>query len=309
VAAPIAMSVQARPVAGASWLELAREVDRSGFDSLYVADHPGTTAAPFVALAAAAAVTERIRLGTCVANAGTWEPLALAAAIASLDLVSSGRAVLGVGAGHTPAEWTMRGLPLPAASERVDRMIELVTAVRSLLAGETVSITSDQMALVDAALTDPRPVQQQVPLLIGGNGPRVLSYAAREADIVGVSGLARTLADGHTHEVEWSTADLDRTFDLIAGTTKAAGREPVIEALVQHIEITVDAEASAASLADLVPGATPIDLLDAPFTWIGTTEEIADELGRHRDRWGVTRYVIRQEYIEAAKEVLPALGT
>lgn len=79
------------------------------------------TADPFVALAAAAAVTERIRLGTCVLNAGVWEPIPLATAVATVDLISQGRAVLGVGAGHTPQEWTARGVPFPGARDRVAR--------------------------------------------------------------------------------------------------------------------------------------------------------------------------------------------
>ena len=68
----VCVSVQASPESSASWAELARAVEVGGFHALYAADHPGTTASPFVALAAAAAVTERIELGTCVANAGVW---------------------------------------------------------------------------------------------------------------------------------------------------------------------------------------------------------------------------------------------
>src|ERR1035437_846374 len=88
------------------WLSLARFADESGFDTLYVADHPGTSPAPFVSLSAAAVVTERIRLGTCVLNAGRWEPFVLASEIATLDVLSGGRLLLGIGAGHTPAEWS-----------------------------------------------------------------------------------------------------------------------------------------------------------------------------------------------------------
>jgi alkanesulfonate monooxygenase SsuD/methylene tetrahydromethanopterin reductase-like flavin-dependent oxidoreductase (luciferase family) len=65
-------------------------------------------------LAAAAAATSRIRLGTYVVNAGAREPLHLASEVATLDVVSGGRAVFGAGAGHTPAEWTMFGRPYPS---------------------------------------------------------------------------------------------------------------------------------------------------------------------------------------------------
>jgi len=111
----VRVSVQASPRDRASWLGLARDVEAAGFHALYAADHPGSTASPFVALAAAAAVTERIQLGTCVVNAGVWEPLALASEAATLDVVSGGRAVLGVGAGHTPREWTATGRRFPTA--------------------------------------------------------------------------------------------------------------------------------------------------------------------------------------------------
>ena len=124
---PPRVSVQAAPRDGKSWIALARRIEEIGFEGLFVADHPGTAPAPFVALAAAAAVTDRIELGTYVVNAGAWEPLALANEVATLDLVSDGRAVLGIGAGHTPVEWTSVGRAYPTAGQRVDRMVECPT--------------------------------------------------------------------------------------------------------------------------------------------------------------------------------------
>jgi probable F420-dependent oxidoreductase len=185
---------------------LAAEVEAAGFDGLYVADHPGSTPAPFVALAAAAGATERIQLGTCVLNAGVWNPVALASEAATLDVVSGGRAVLGIGAGHTPDEWTSTGRPYPSPGERVGRMIELVKATEALLRGDPVSRRGDHFTLIHATLSDPRPVRDRIPLLIGGNGTRLLRFAAQHADIVGVTGLGRTLADGHRHEVGSQTS-------------------------------------------------------------------------------------------------------
>ncbi|WP_238454015.1 LLM class flavin-dependent oxidoreductase [Micromonospora sp. ATA51] len=98
-------SVQARPADAASWLDLARRLEAAGFDALLAADHPGHGASPFVSLAAAAAVTSTLGLGSYVSNAGVREPILLATDVATLDMVSGGRARLGLGAGHTPAEW------------------------------------------------------------------------------------------------------------------------------------------------------------------------------------------------------------
>lgn len=177
----VRVSVQASPRDRASWLALVAEVEHAGFDGLFVGDHPGSGPAPFVALAAAAAVTERIQLGTCVLNAGVWDPVALACEVATLDVVSGGRAVLGVGAGHTPQEWTATGRPYPSPGERVDRMAELVDATQALLRGESVSHRGNHFTLVDAVLADPRPVRDRVPLMVGGNGTRVLRFAAQRA--------------------------------------------------------------------------------------------------------------------------------
>src|SRR5271155_3697460 len=162
------VSVQGRFVNQSQWVELAKAADHSDFDCFYVADHPGSLASPFVALAAAAVVTDRVRLGTCVLNAGLKDPLTLAAELATLDALSGGRAVFGVGAGHTPMEWTMRGLEFPQAGERVDRLLELVSAVRLLLSGESVSTGGTHLRLQEAVLRGPHQIQDSIPLLVGG---------------------------------------------------------------------------------------------------------------------------------------------
>jgi probable F420-dependent oxidoreductase len=300
----VRISVQGRFVNRQQWVELAKTVDRTGFDSLYVADHLGTSIAPFAALAAAATVTERVRLGTCVLNAGLKEPLTLAAELMSLDALSGGRAVFGVGAGHTPAEWAMFGMDLPPARERVDRLIELVAAVRDLLEGESVTSHGAHFHLREARLDEPRKSPDSIPLLVGGNGRRLLGFAAQHADIVGVSGLGNTLPDGHSHDVEWSSTALDRTFDLINSESEKIGRRPDIEALVQYVKITDDREQVANQFAQSVPSASADEVLDAPFVWIGTRDQIAAQIVAAEDRWGINRYVIRDVAIEAGASLL-----
>jgi probable F420-dependent oxidoreductase len=307
VAVDIAFSVQADPVEVDSWPDLARACERWGFDTLLVADHLGSGSSPFVALAAAGAVTQRIQLGSYVANAGSWTPLHLAAEVATLDVVSQGRALLGVGAGHTPAEWTMTARPYPSGADRVARMTELVRVVRQLLAGETVSFRGDHVQVSAAVLEAPRPMQTRVPLLVGGNGASLLRFAAREADIVGLSGLGRTLADGHRHDVKWQQSAIDARVDLVRREADRAGRSPRLEALVQVVEITDDAEAAAHRLAERVPTATAEDVLGAPYALLGTVEEIASQVRQHQQRWGFTRFAVRAPHHEAARPVLARL--
>jgi probable F420-dependent oxidoreductase len=305
--APILVSVQGQPTDAATWLDLARRVDAAGFATLYVADHPGSSPAPFVALAAAAGVTERVALGTCVANAGLWEPIALASEVATLDVVSGGRALLGLGAGHTPAEWAAVGRTIPSAGARVDRLEQVTDAVARLLTGEEVTVAGPHVRAAGARLTEPRPVQDRVPLMVGGAGARVLAHAAAVADVVGVTGMGRTRADGHRHDVAWSESELERSFGALRAAIAAAGTAPAIEALVQHVEVTDDRRAAAERRAGLIGGVEPDDLLDVPYVWIGTVDQIVDQARRHRERWGVDRYVVRPAALDVATEVLQLL--
>jgi probable F420-dependent oxidoreductase len=303
----IAISAQAVPDDRATWLDLARRVDAAGFAALYTADHPGHCGGPFVALAAAAAVTERVMLGTCVANAGLWEPITLASEVATLDVVSAGRAILGLGAGHTPGEWAAVGRQIPSARARVDRLEQVVAVVQRLLAGEEVTVDGPHVHATGARLVRRGPVQERVPLMVGGSGRRVLALAAREADIVGVTGLGRTQADGQRHDVAWSETAVERSFAALHEEIATAGNAPAIEALVQHVEITDDPEAAAARLAERIGDVDPTDLLDIPYVWMGTVASIAEQLHRHRARWGVDRYVVRDDAVDTAAAILRIL--
>jgi probable F420-dependent oxidoreductase len=262
-------SLQAQPTSAAAWLDTARKAEELGFTALHVADHPGACASPFVALAAAAAVTSRLRLGSYVSNAGVREPILLASDVATLDVVSDGRAFLGIGAGHTPAEWEAVGKVRPDVKGRVDHCIAVAEATMELLAG---------------GLEKPRPVQPRVPLLFGGGNTRLLRWAARHADVIGLSGLGRTLADGHAHLTRWSRAEIDAQIAL-------CGDKPT-EALVQRFEITDDAGAAYAAYAKETDE-KEADLIAAPYVLIGTKGEMAAKLAEIESRWGITRFAVR----------------
>jgi probable F420-dependent oxidoreductase len=255
---------------------LARRAEELGFESLYVADHPGSCAAPFVALAAAAAVTSTIRLGSYVVNAGVREPVLLASDVATLDVVSGGRAVLGLGAGHTPAEWAAVGRVRPPVRARIDHCIAVARETCRMLGGD--------------GMDQPRPVQEKVPLLIGGGNTRLLRWAAANADRIGLSGLGRTLDDGHTHETRWSAAEIDAQVEL-------CGDVP-IEAMVQRFELTADAGATYAEWAAEFE-ADPAELALAPYAIAGTKGEVTAKLKEIESRWGITRYAVRRPAVDA----------
>ncbi len=302
----VQVSLQASPKDAASWSELARRCEGDGFRALLVPDHPGTGPSPLVALAAAAPVTSTLRLASHVLNAGVRDPLLIAADVATLDVVSGGRAEVGLGAGHTPAEWEMTGSRRPAASQRVARLTTVAAAVRTLLDGRSVP-AEEVGALRDVTLSTPRPVQARVPLLVGGNNPGLLAWAGEHADAVGLSGLGATLADGHAHTVSWSAARTDRSVSAVRSGAVRGGREaPPLEALVQEVWVTDDRRGAVEVLA-AESGVAVDDLLAVPYLWVGSTQEIVEQLEAARERWGISRWVVRESALDAAGEVVARL--
>src|SRR5262249_33427878 len=149
-------------------------------------------------------------------------------------------------------------------------------------------------------------------LLVGANHPTLVRAGAECADTVEISGLGRTLPDGHLHELRWRPRDIDATVQAFRA---AAGSRPVeLGALVQLVVDTDDADGVAqrflASVAERQPrGRLPTveELLAAPFVLIGTVAEIAAKLLAARRRWGIARYTVRAPTIDIMAAVLAAL--
>jgi probable F420-dependent oxidoreductase len=305
--ADIDISVQAEPADLTSWLALARRLEASGFRRLLAGDHPGSGAAPMPALGAAAAVTRTLELGTYVLQAGVREPMHVAADAATLDLLAPGRVVVGIGAGHTPREWSDIGRERPAARERAERVAEFVEAVSKLLQGETVTFDGRHLALRESML-DGLPTGSRVRLAVGGGHPQILRVAARLADVVGLSGLGRTLPDGHHHETRWTQANLRRQLLIVQDEARRAGRTPVIEALVQVVQVTDDRTAAIEELTARIPGAAAEEISRTPFVLIGNHEEMARQLVTQAEDLGITSYVVREPAVPDIERVLALIS-
>jgi probable F420-dependent oxidoreductase len=304
----ITVSVQAEPTDLPSWLGLAQRLESAGFHALVMGDHPGSGASPWPALGSAAAVTKRLKLGTYVAQAGVREPMHVAADAATLDVLAPGRVMLGIGAGHTPREWADIGQQRPGPRERAGRLAEFAEVTAELLAGRTVTREGTYLSLRGSRL-DGLPAAGRVTLVIGGGHPLILRAAARHAAVVGLSGLGRTLPDGHHHHVRWSHADLRRQLQLISDEARQAGNQPVIEALVQVVTVTDDRAAAIAQLSPKIPGAPAEDIAGAPFALIGSHGQMAAQMRRQADELGITSYVVREQAIPELEHVLALIST
>lgn len=285
----------ALPRHGAAWRTFAHSVEAAGVDVLTFADHLAPALAPFAGAAAAALATERLRIGTLVLNNDFHHPVQTAREAATLSEVSGGRFELGVGAGHMKSEYDAAGLRFDSGATRVDRLVESVTVLRALLAGQEVHFDGEHYRVHAAAATlSPAPASP-VPLLIGGNGTRVLQLAGRVADIVGLAGIS------HNHDatqVRFSHFSAAGLADRIAVVRAAAGdrfEQIELNALIQVVVRTDDRAATAAALAAEL-GVAPDLLLDSPFVLLGTHEQMAETLLERQRRLGVSYWTVFDEW-------------
>jgi F420-dependent oxidoreductase-like protein len=174
-------------------VEVAREAEALGFESIWLFDHFHTFPDPtdeitfesFTALSALAALTSRVRLGHMVVCAAFRNPALVAKMVATMDVISGGRMELGIGAGWKRDEFVAYGYDFPETSERLGRLaddLEIVT--RMLAPGRTVRAGyRGRYASVEEAINVPKPLQAHLPIIVGGNGPNVTwRLAARYAD-------------------------------------------------------------------------------------------------------------------------------
>ena len=186
-------------------LDVARAGDSLGYFGFWFADHympntgseeveTGDVHEVFSILPAVAAVTKSIRVGTLVSPTSVHHPAVLANRAATLDHVSHGRMVLGLGAGWQINEHKAYGIELESPKRRVDRFEEAIQIVRSLLDEDRTTFAGEIYSLNDAP-SDPSPVQSQLPILVGTSGPRMCGITARHAQEWNTWGAPALAAD------------------------------------------------------------------------------------------------------------------
>lgn len=167
-----------------SWISLARHIEELGYSTLLMPDALGTPLAALTALAVAVTATTTLRVGSYVFVNDYRNPALLAREIATLDQLSDGRVELGLGAGNWEQDFQQLGIPFDSAGTRVSRFAEGLSIIKQFFTGETVNF-SGQYYTASVHRPLPRPVQQpHPPILIGSGGRRMLTIAAREADII-----------------------------------------------------------------------------------------------------------------------------
>lgn len=266
----------------------ARRAEELGYDVVCIPDHVGTQLAPFPALAAAAAATDRIRVGTLVLDNDFRHPLVTAHEAATLHILSAGRLELGLGAGWLRRDYDRLGIDFAPPRVRVERLEEAVEIVTRYFRGDPFSFAGRHYDVEAEPLRLPSGVAPPS-LLIGGGGPRVLALAGRHADVASVFFTAKREGSGF----EGMRAEaFRRKIDLLRASAGGRADEVELNALVQAFEVTDDRDAAVERWAKELD-ATPEDLLSLPFALVGTVDEIVEDLERHRETYGISYFTVR----------------
>ena len=292
---------------GADWADKARKVEALGYSVLCVPDHLAELLAPMPALAAAAAATKHLRVGTAVLNNDFRHPVLLAREAATLDVLSDGRLELGLGAGHMQSEYEQAGLTFDPGATRVERLAEAVVIVKRLLEGEPVTFGGRHYRVTGHTI-HPRPIQRpRPPVFIGGNAPRLLTVAAREADIVGLTGITFRRGGKEPDVSDFRASVVDERVRLVRET--AGDRSLELNALVQRVIGTDDRRKAAKELAvGRWAQLTPEEILESPYVLVGTVDRIVEDLQARRERWGISYITTHEPFMDALAPIVARLG-
>jgi F420-dependent oxidoreductase-like protein len=293
-----------------SWEETratATLADSLGFDSLWVCDHLYGVPLPnlpifeaWSLLAAVAPLTSRVQLGTLVTPPFFRNPAVLAKQIATIDHVSNGRTIAGLGSGWFEAEFQGYGCPFPPLRERMRALEEAVQILRSLWSQPTSSFAGRHFAVKDA-VCEPKPVRPP-PILIGGGGERVLmGIAARHADIWNNLATFQPALGAKIEALRRRCQEVGRDFETIE----------ISQQCVVVIEETMEAARASLAKAQKIYGGHLGSGLEEHGIW-GSPDQVIDRIQRHR-RLGCSLFVIeffgRDTRIPArlfAEKVMPA---
>ena len=294
----------------AEWMAKARKVEALGYATLTVPDHLTDLVAPMPALISAAEATKTLRIGTNVLNNDLRHPVLVAREAAAVDLLTDGRLELGLGAGSIKSEYDEAGFSFDPGGTRVERLAESVTIIKSLLNGEQVTFAGRHYRVTGHTIA-PVPAQKpRPPILIGGNGRLLLALAAREADIVGFSGLTFRKGGAAPPDLSgWRVSGVDERVRLVreaAGEARYARLE--LNALVQRVVVTNDRRQAAEELTSRWTQLTPEEVLQSPYVLIGTVDQMVEDLQAYRDRWGISYYVVHEPYMDTFAPVVARLA-
>ena len=288
------------------WTELARRVEANGYDVLTMPDHFTDQLAPVPALTAAASVTTTLRLGALVFDNDYKHPVVLAKELATMDLLSEGRTEIGVGAGWMISDYEQAGMAYDSPKVRIDRFVEGLAVIKGAMAEGPFSFSGEHYTITNYDGM-PKPAQKpRPPILIGGGGKRVLTIAAREADIIGING---TMTAGVVGPDAISTMTAEAVEEKVSIVASAVGpRLADVEMNIRafFVKVTDDRAGTVGAISTMLK--VPESMIEeSPFALVGSVQHITENLLARRERWGFSYVIVGAENIEEMAPVVAAL--
>jgi probable F420-dependent oxidoreductase len=303
----------------------AEWADQNGFYSISLNDHffspLGTPQTPqlecFSTLSALASITRNVRLVPTVTAMSFRTPPMLAKIASTLDHLSDGRLIMGVGAGWQRSEYDAHGYPYPGNLERIDQLADAIKLIKAMWTQEQPSYHGRYFS-VEKAWNHPRPVQKpHPPIMIGGSGRKILELVAAEAQLINmippiVNG--KDFVQDPAAAVKFDKPELKRRIAMLRRFLDAAGRDSsAVELSV--ISMVILAKSKSETDAALKQTASHMGFPDieaarnSPVLLAGTPEEIRRELRSRIEELGTTYYIVFPNSAEAgdliAKEIIP----
>jgi probable F420-dependent oxidoreductase len=295
------------------WRDHVRKMETLGYDIMLMRDHflPdvfGDTFGPIAALMSAADATSTLRVGSMVICNDFRHPAVLAKEVATIDFLSGGRFELGLGAGWMRAEYDQMGIEFDQPGLRIERLEESVQVIRGLLAEHPFTYEGSHYQ-IKGINGFPKPTQMRVPIMIGGGNKRILNLAGRVADIVGIlvtnvaSGVVINDPHGRSAEsvlqrIEWVKEGAGERFDDIELNSAA------------DVVITDDRRSATETFIEQHgwQGISVEQVWDMPSVFIGTVDQIVDEMCARREIFGFSYYWVSDALREDFAPVVAQLS-
>ncbi len=292
---------------GKAWRERARKIESLGYSTLYIPDHFGDQWGPIVGMTIAAEATETLNVGALVFDNDYRHPVVLAKEMATLDLASEGRVEFGIGAGWMKSDYDEAGMDYDRPGVRIARMVEGLAVMKQLWREGTANYQGEHYTITNAKGT-PRPAGATSPkIVIGGGGKKVLSIAAREADIVGVN---PNLAAGYVGPEVAESSKASYYRDRVQWIKDAAGDrfdDLELQCLTFMVQFTDDRRGAYEQFAPLF-GLTPEEAMEVPIALAGTVDDIVETLQKRREEYGFSYVIVHEPEMEAFGEVVARLA-
>ena len=286
----------------------AERADAGGFYSVSMNDHfftpfggPQTPHLEcFTTLSAMAALTTKARIGPCVAAVAFRSPALLAKIATTLDHLSNGRLVLGLGAGWQRSEYDAHGYPYPSNAERLAQLAEAIKIIKAMWTQDEPTYHGRYFS-IEKAYNNPRPLQKpHPPIMLGGSGSGLLKIAAAEADIVNFIPPifnGKDFPNDPPAAVNFDKAELKRRIGMLHGFAKAAGRDPNQIEISGLVIVTMasgksEADAAVRKTASMMGFPDEATARRAPVFLMGTPDEVKRELRSRIEDFGMTYHMV-----------------